>query len=251
VGFGTAPAVTHGMLRKMNFSDSSHSTGTRLGAAVAVSLAVLLAAGCGSSKSSGTKNAASGSATTSAGGSSATSSGSVDGGASPSAAGSGSGSATSSSLAPKPSSPGAGGPRDCSTDMLSFSIQALREPINHVMIAAKNTTQVPCHLNKFPLLRTFQAEKTAIGAADATKPASVILLAPGATAYAGVMTSSADGSGTAGKSVAALVLQLQPNDSAAGGVGRPTSVPMPATAQYVDSSAVVTYWESDMQSATY
>ena len=236
------------MLLEMNTSDSSHLIGIRLGTALAAGLAaVALTAGCGSSTSSGTKNAA-GSATTtsaaSAGSPTTTSSGAVDGGASPSTAAAG-----SSTQPSKPTSPGPGGQRDCSTDMLHFTIGTVREPINHVLISATNTSQVPCHVNKYPLLRTFQADKMTIGLADLNKPAAPILLAPGATAYAGVMTNAADGSGTNHRNVSALFLQLQPGDAGAGGVGRPVSLSMPASAQYIDSSAYVSYWESDAQSA--
>jgi hypothetical protein len=118
------------------------------------------------------------------------------------------------------------------------------------MISATNISQVPCHLNKYPLLHTVQSQQTPIKAADATKPAAAILLAPAATAYAGIMTNSADGSGAAGRNVPALELSLQPSGGG-GGVGRPATVTMPTGAQYIDSSAVVTYWESDAQSATY
>lgn len=239
------------MLLEMNTSDSSHLIGIRLGTALAACLAaVTLTAGCSSSTSSGAKNAA-GSATTTSAASAASpatssSSGSVDGGASPSTAAPG-----TSSPASKPTSVGAGGPRDCSTDMLHLTIDPVREPINHVVISATNTSQVPCHLNKYPLLRTFQADKSTIGVAAMDKPAGPILLAPGAVAYSGVMTNAADGSGTNRKTIPALFLQLQPGDAGAGGVGRPVSVAMPPSAQYIDSSAYVSYWESDMQSALY
>lgn len=247
VGFVLAFAAVHGMLLEMNTSDSSHPIGVRLGVAVGASLAaVSLLAGCGSSKSSGAKNASSGSPTTTSAAGSASSPGMADGGASPSTVASG-----SSSLPPKPTDPGPGGPRDCSTDMLKLTIQPLHEPVNHVMISATNTSKLPCHLNKYPLLRTYQSQPSPIGAAEASKPASAILLAPGATAYAGLMTSAGDGSGSNGKNVAALILQLQPGSAGSGGVGRPASVPMPPGATYVDSAAVVTYWESDIQSATY
>lgn len=238
------------MLLEMNTSDASRPIGIRLGAAVAVALAAgSLAAGCGSSKSSKASASASStgasSAATTAAAASSSSSGTVDGGASPSPGGS-----VSSSLPPKPTDVGPGGPHDCSTDQLKLAIQPLREPINHVMISATNITQVPCHLNKYPLLHTVQTQQTPIKAADATKPAAAILLAPGATAYAGIMTNSADGSGTAGRNVPSLQLSLQPSGGG-GGVGRPAAVAMPTGAQYIDRSAVVTYWESDVQSATY
>ena len=237
------------MLLEMNTSDASAASrpiGIRLGAAVAVALAAgTLAAGCGGSKSSAA-GAASSTAGASTGTASSSSSGTVDGGASPSAAGA----TSSSSLPPKPTDAGPGGPHDCSTDMLKLTIAPLREPVNHMMISATNISQLPCHLNKYPLVRTFQAQQTPLKAADSTKPAAAILLAPGATAYAGMMTSSADGSGTNGRNVPSLQVQLQPGGGA-GGVGRPATVAMPAGAQYVDSSAVVTYWESDVRSATY
>jgi hypothetical protein len=252
VGFPLASSPPHGMLLEMNTSDASRPIGIRLGAAVAVALAAgSLAAGCGSSKSSTAASAASSSAgatsaaATTAAAASSSSSGTVDGGASPSAAGS-----ASSPLPPKPTDVGPGGPHDCSTDQLKLTIQPLHEPINHVMISATNISQVPCHLNKYPLLHTVPSQQTPIKAADSTRPAAAILLAPGATAYAGIMTNSADGSGAAGRNVPTLQLSLQPSGGG-GGVGRPATVTMPTTAQYIDSSAVVTYWESDVQSATY
>lgn len=233
----------------MDTTDASRPNPVRLAAATAAVLAAMtLAAGCGSSKSSGTKNAAAGpDATVTA----TSAPGSGPGAAAATSATSAAGdTASSTSEPPKPTDPGPGGPRDCSTDMLSFKIAPLREPINHVLITATNTSKLPCHLNKYPMLRTLLSQNAIIKAADATKPAGPILLAPGSTAYAGIMTNSADGSGVAGRNVASLELQLQPG-TGSGGVGRPTSVPMPAGAQYIDSTAVVTYWESDLQAATY
>lgn len=251
MGFVLARAAVHGMLLEMNTSDASRPIGIRVGGALAASLAaVSLAAGCGSSTS--TPNAASSSASTSSPSSSTTTAAAASSAtsAASSATSSAASASESSSLPPKPTSPGPGGPGDCSTDMLKLTIEPLREPINHVMIEAKNISQLPCHLNKYPMLRTYQAQPTPIPAAEATKPASAIVLLPGASAYAGVMTSAADGSGTSGKNIPALLLQLQPS-AGGGGVGRPASVAMPPGSQYIDSAAVVTYWESDVQTATY
>ncbi|WP_194927496.1 DUF4232 domain-containing protein [Catenulispora pinisilvae] len=232
----------------MSISDSSHRIGIRLGAAVAVSLtAVALTAGCSSSKSSKaagtTPPVATTTVTTGAAAATTSSSGTVDGGASPSTAG-------SSSESAKPTTVGAGGPHDCSADMLSLSIAPLREPINHVMISAKNTSQLPCHLNQYPELRITPDQNSIITPLDTSKPAQpTILLSPGATAYAGVMTNAADGSGKNGKNVPSLTLTLESSSPDGGGVGRPTTVAMPASADYIDSSAFVTYWQSDLQTA--
>lgn len=247
MGFPLALARSHGMLRRMDTTDSSRPKHLRLAAATAAALAAMtLAAGCGGSKSSGTKNAAASSTTSSSAAGSGSATATSADASTPAAA-----SATSAtSEPPKPTDPGPSGPHDCSTDMLNFKIDPLREPINHVLITATNTSKLPCHLNKYPMLRTLLSQTAIVKAVEATKPAGPILLAPGATAYAGIMTSSADGSGVAGRNVLSLELQLQPG-SGTGGVGRPVSVPMPTSAQYVDSTAVVTYWESDLQSASY
>ncbi|MBS2539564.1 DUF4232 domain-containing protein [Catenulispora sp. NF23] len=230
----------------MSISDSSHRIGIRLGAAVVVSLtAVALTAGCSSSKSSKAASTAPPPAATTTVTAAATSSssGTVDGGASPSTTG-------SSSESAKPTTVGAGGPHDCSADMLSLSIAPLREPINHVMISAKNTSQLPCHLNQYPELRITPGQNSIITPLDTSKPAQpTILLAPGATAYAGLMTNSPDGSGKNGKNVPSLTLSLESSSPQGGGVGRPVTVAMPASADYIDSSAFVTYWQSDLQTA--
>lgn len=258
MGFPLASVAVRGMLRRMDTTDSSRLShpdtslgnplGLRLSAVAVAALATMaLAAGCGSStSSSGAKNAAASTVSAAAAGSATSSSGAVDGGASPSAAGSGAGSGTSEP--PKPTDPGAGGPHDCSTDMLSFKIQPVREPINHVLLSATNISRLPCHLNKYPMLRTVLSQAAIIKPEEATRPAGQVLLAPGATAYAGIMTNSADGSGVGGKNIPTLELQLQPGGEGSG-VGRPTAVAMPTGAQYIDSSAFVTYWQSDAQTA--
>ena len=134
--------------------------------------------------------------------------------------------------------------------MLKLTIEPLREPINHVMISGEEHLAAAVPSEQVPAAAHLQAQQTPIQAAGATKPAIAMVLQPGASAYAGVMTSAADGSGTNGKNVPAMLLQLQPS-AGGGGVGRPASVAMPPGSQYIDSAAVVTYWESDVQSATY
>ncbi|GAA2016912.1 hypothetical protein GCM10009839_10820 [Catenulispora yoronensis] len=134
--------------------------------------------------------------------------------------------------------------------MLKLAVSALREPINHVLITATNTSKSHCRLNGYPFLKYDPDQQAPVAAADATKPATTIDLAPGDSAYAGVLTSSADGSGKNGKDRPTIDLQLA---SVAGGglPGSPSKLAMPKGAQYVDDSAMVTYWVTDLQAALY
>ncbi|NUP49731.1 MAG: DUF4232 domain-containing protein [Catenulispora sp.] len=134
--------------------------------------------------------------------------------------------------------------------MLKLSVAPVREPINHVLITATNTSQSRCRMNSYPYLRYDPDQQAPVPPADATKPATAVVLAPGASAYAGMMTSAADGSGKFGKDRPTIELQLAAVDGGSE-PGSPSTVPMPKGSQYVDDSAVVTYWVTDQQTALY
>ncbi|MGW3563500.1 DUF4232 domain-containing protein, partial [Streptomyces sp. NPDC000941] len=75
-----------------------------------------------------------------------------------------------------------------------------------------------------------------------SKPQAVVTLAPGETAYAGIRTSSADGSGQNGYKVTSLEVYLEGSDDS-------KSVELPGGSVYIDDTAQVTYWQSDLSNA--
>ncbi|WP_354006256.1 DUF4232 domain-containing protein [Streptomyces sp. NBC_01373] len=97
-------------------------------------------------------------------------------------------------------------PADCATGSLKFTADQVSRPVNHIVIKATNNGPRPCNLLAFPLLAFEKDAQAATAEIEESRPQAVVTLAPGATAYAGVTTSSGDGSGE--RSVRSSVISL-------------------------------------------
>ncbi|MEU0333991.1 DUF4232 domain-containing protein [Streptomyces sp. NPDC006193] len=132
----------------------------------------------------------------------------------------------------------------CNGANTTVTAEPLQRPLNHMLITVKNTGGTTCQLPYYPVLR-FDQMQWAPQADEATKPQAVVALAPGESGYAGVLLSSADGSGTGGTTGRKLTVGFQgltPNSS-----GGPSALPaLPAKGVYYDSSLKVTYWQQDL-----
>ncbi|MEU8783354.1 DUF4232 domain-containing protein [Streptomyces sp. NPDC048637] len=144
----------------------------------------------------------------------------------------------------------AAGPRRTACDAAKIRIVAkpLQRPVNHLLLEATNTSGATCDLHLSPYLRFGDAQSPLAELPD-SRPQSVVTLAPGESGYAGVLTSSADGSGRNGHTTTALSVSL-PGRDGKGSVGGSTTVALPGGSVYVDDSAWVTYWQSDASAAT-
>ncbi|MGW1373432.1 DUF4232 domain-containing protein [Streptomyces sp. NPDC002446] len=142
------------------------------------------------------------------------------------------------------------GIRHTTCDAASIRIVAkpLKEPVNHLLLVATNTSGATCDLYSAPYLRFGQAQSPLAELPD-SKPQSMVTLAPGESGYAGVLTSSADGSGRDGRTMTSLSVSL-PGRDGKGSIGGPSQVALPGGSVYVDDSAWVTYWQSDVSQAT-
>ncbi|MFE2226974.1 DUF4232 domain-containing protein [Streptomyces kronopolitis] len=136
----------------------------------------------------------------------------------------------------------------CDAAKVRLAATVLTRPVNHLLLTATNISGAPCDLHFSPDLR-FDDAPSPLPALPASKPQAVVTLAPGASAYAGVLTSSADGSGRHGRMRTALSVSL-PGRDGKGSIGGPAAVELPGGAAYVDDSAWVTYWRSDVSEAT-
>ncbi|MFJ9416877.1 DUF4232 domain-containing protein [Streptomyces sp. NPDC101227] len=123
----------------------------------------------------------------------------------------------------------------------------LARPVNHLLLEATNTSGSPCDLYAAPHLRFDDAQSPIPDLPD-SKPQAVVTLAPGASGYAAVLTSSADGSGRHGRKVTSLSVGL-PGRDGKGSIGGAGKVALPGGSVYVDDSAWVTYWQSDPSDA--
>ncbi|MGW4021533.1 DUF4232 domain-containing protein [Streptomyces sp. NPDC005009] len=135
----------------------------------------------------------------------------------------------------------------CNGSNTTVDAQPVSRPVNHMLITVKNSGSQNCNLTYYPVLR-FDEMQWVPQPVEASKPQAVVTLAPGETAYAGVLLSAADGSGDGGTTAHKLTVAFQgttPNSD-----GGPSAVPaLPADGVYYDSSMAVTYWQQSMDDA--
>ncbi|WP_322984741.1 DUF4232 domain-containing protein [Streptomyces sp. S584] len=158
-----------------------------------------------------------------------------------------SGSATRAPAAKKPqdSDAGSGSLPTCTGANTKLTITSVQRPVNHMLLTVTNTGSKACNAFYYPFLKFGEAQSVPPVVED-SKPQAVVTISPGESAYAGVTTSSADGSGTGGYSTQDLAVGFQDrNSGAAGGM---VDVP-PGKDVYVDSTLTVTYWQSEMDNA--
>ncbi|WP_181793664.1 DUF4232 domain-containing protein [Streptomyces sp. WELS2] len=132
----------------------------------------------------------------------------------------------------------------CNGTNTSVTAQPLTRPLNHMLLTVKNTGGKTCDLPYYPVLR-FDEMQWVPQADESTQPQAVVTLAPGESAYAGVLLSAADGSGSGGMTAHKLTVGFQgttPNSN-----GGPSATPaLPAKGVYYDSTLKVTYWQQDL-----
>ncbi|MFB4423669.1 DUF4232 domain-containing protein [Streptomyces sp. QL37] len=133
----------------------------------------------------------------------------------------------------------------CTGENTKLTITSVQRPVNHMLLTVTNTGSKACNAFYYPVLRFGEAQSVPPVVED-SKPQAVVTVAPGQSAYAGVMTSSADGSGTGGYSTKDLAVGFLDAESESAGdmVGVPLSKDV-----YVDSTLTVTYWQTEMDDA--
>ncbi|MGP4009497.1 DUF4232 domain-containing protein [Streptomyces sp. 4N124] len=138
-------------------------------------------------------------------------------------------------------------PAICNGSNTKVTAQPVARPLNHMLLTVTNTGSKACSLMYYPVLRFDEMQWVPQGRPD-SKPQAVPTLSPGASGYAGVLLSAADGSGDGGTTGKKLTIAFQggtPNSSG----GASATPPLPAKGVYYDSSLSVTYWQSDMANA--
>ncbi|MEV5936872.1 DUF4232 domain-containing protein [Streptomyces sp. NPDC052079] len=135
----------------------------------------------------------------------------------------------------------------CNGSNTAVTARPVPRPVNHMLITVKNTESKLCDLTYYPVLR-FDEMQWVPRPVEESQGQAVVSLAPGESAYAGVLLSAADGSGDGGTTGHKLTVGFQgstPNSS-----GGPSAVPsLPAKGVYYDSSLKVTYWQQSMDDA--
>ncbi|MGW6058152.1 DUF4232 domain-containing protein [Streptomyces sp. NPDC055189] len=136
-------------------------------------------------------------------------------------------------------------PVTCSAATTKVTVKEVSRPVNHLLLKAKNTGTKTCYAYSAPFLRFDEAQAPTQWLEDST-PQAVVTLEPGQSAYAGIGTSSPEGSN--GYQAHSLDV-LFSNRAANGSVGAPAAAKLPSGGVYVDSSAFVTYWQTSASDA--
>lgn len=137
--------------------------------------------------------------------------------------------------------------RQCDSTNTKLTMTEVKRPINHMLLTVTNTGSKACNAYYFPYLKFGDAQAVPQTVED-SKPQAVTTINPGESAYAGVLTSSADGSGTGGYSTKDLQVGFQGRNGGSDTAGPMVEVPL-SKSVYVDSTLAVTYWQTSMNDA--
>jgi len=129
----------------------------------------------------------------------------------------------------------------CDVNKATVTVDSVKRPINHLLLKFTNRAGVDCEVPSFPILR-FDDAQAATPAAGETTPQSVITLAPGESAYAGITTSRGDDPDAGGAKMSKLGVSLE-------GLDAETTLDLPGGSVYVDNTAQVTYWQNTASDA--
>ncbi|WP_030667437.1 DUF4232 domain-containing protein [Streptomyces rimosus] len=133
----------------------------------------------------------------------------------------------------------------CTAANTKVTVSKLSRPINHLLLTLTNTGSTRCDAYHYPALRFDDAQAPTAVRQD-SKPQAVVSVEPGKSAYAAVRTSDATGEADGGKKVRSLEVFFANRD---GGYGDRAARPTLPKGTYIDDSAQVTYWQSELDDA--
>ncbi|GGX14204.1 DUF4232 domain-containing protein [Streptomyces lomondensis] len=136
----------------------------------------------------------------------------------------------------------------CTTANTKLTVKDVPRPINHLLLTATNTGTKACNLYYAPYLGAGAGAQAPIQWLESSKPQAVVTLAPGESGYAGIGTFTPDGhSGHTAKTLGVSFANREAN----GSVGNAATLNLPNGGTYFNSSAFVTYWQSDVYNALF
>ncbi|WP_053171009.1 DUF4232 domain-containing protein [Streptomyces sp. SBT349] len=135
----------------------------------------------------------------------------------------------------------------CTVDTIELAATQVERPLNHMLLTATNTGDGTCYAFHGPFLRLGDDAQAAVPRFEGSKPQAVVALAPGESAYAGVLTSSAALEAEGGYTATSLGVQFADAEDA--GIEGMADVPLPGGEVYVDDSAGVSYWQTSLDAA--
>ncbi|WP_435603903.1 DUF4232 domain-containing protein [Streptomyces sp. bgisy130] len=139
---------------------------------------------------------------------------------------------------------GSSGP--CTGANVKAVVSKVKRPINHLLLTITNTGSRACDAYSAPFLG-FDDDQSTTRIIEDSKPQSVVSVAPGQSAYAGIQLSGEPGGDTHGRTARKLSVHFAPRNGS-GSVGTPAKLTLPADT-HKDDNAAVTYWQSSASDA--
>ncbi|MFH9038856.1 DUF4232 domain-containing protein [Streptomyces sp. NPDC017966] len=133
----------------------------------------------------------------------------------------------------------------CTAANTKLTVTEVSRPINHLLLKATNTGAKPCYAYSAPYLRAGADAQAPLPWARETTPQAVVMLKPGQSAYAGVLTYSPDGAGGGAEKTLGVIL----TDKKGGATGKEKTLKLPNGGVFFNSAATVTYWQDNAADA--
>lgn len=146
----------------------------------------------------------------------------------------------SSASTPDTSARSSGRAAPCSGAHIHTTARQVSRTVDHLLLTVTNTGATNCTLSGYPQVR-FDGAPSSPRPVRETKPHTAITLSPGESAYAGVLLSAADGTGTRGHTAKTVTLTLPS--------GPAVRLTLPAQGVHVTEGPTVTYWLSSEEAA--
>ncbi|MDV9176180.1 DUF4232 domain-containing protein [Streptomyces sp. W16] len=136
----------------------------------------------------------------------------------------------------------------CTTAHTKVTVSPVTRPINHLLLKATNTGTKPCYAYGAPYLRAGADAQAPLAWDEDSVPQSVVTLAPGKSAYAGIATYTPDGEGGyTAKTLGVLFANRAMNGSA----GPEKTLKLPHNGVHFNSAATVGYWQTSIDQALF
>ncbi|MCX4763682.1 DUF4232 domain-containing protein [Streptomyces sp. NBC_01275] len=133
----------------------------------------------------------------------------------------------------------------CTTANTALTVTEASRPINHLLLKATNTGTKPCYAYSAPFLRAGADAQAPLPWADETTPQAVLMLEPGQSAYAGILTYSPDGEGGGEEKTLGVYF----TDKKGSSTGTEKTLKLPNGGVLFNSAATVTYWQDNAADA--
>ncbi|MEU6550479.1 DUF4232 domain-containing protein [Streptomyces sp. NPDC046915] len=133
----------------------------------------------------------------------------------------------------------------CTAANTELTVTEVTRPINHLLLKATNTGTKPCYAYSAPYLRAGADAQAPVAWNQESTPQAVVVLKPGQSAYAGILTSTPDGEGGGTEKTLGVIFA----DRKGNATDKEKTLKLPNGGVFFNSLAAVTYWQDNAADA--